>query len=524
MVIRSATPDVKIPEVPFGRLVLDRARSFGSRVALVDGDTGRQLSYGELARDMEAVAANLRDRGYRKGDVFAVYCPNLPEYAVSFYAVALLGGVCTTVGALYTAGELRRQLVDCNARFLLTTPQLIEKALEAVKDTAVEEVFVIGHAPGATPFSALLRAAGPAPEVSVNPLEDVVALPYSSGIGGLPKGVMLTHHNLVSNLCQVDAARFVTSQDVVIGVLPFSHIYGLHAIMNVSLWNGATVVTCSSFDLRQFLSLIERHGVTFAPVVPSIMSSLSKSKAVERFDLSSLRTLVCSGAPLALDVEMLCREKLGCVVRQGYGMTETTVTFLSPPEAERVRAGSAGLCLPNMECRIVDLASGSEADTDEPGEICIRGPQVMKAYLNQPESTAQVFDSDGWFHTGDVGYVDADGYLFITGRIKELIKYNAFQVAPAELEALLLTHPHVADAAVIPSPDEKAGEVPKAIVVLRDAVDPEEIMAFVAERVAPYKKIRKLEVVDQIPRSALGKVLRHTLMERELTLSADTTR
>jgi acyl-CoA synthetase (AMP-forming)/AMP-acid ligase II len=515
MQTRGDIADLKVPDLPFGRLVLQRARAFGERRALVDGDTGRTLSYGELARALESVAANLSARGFEKGDVLAVYCPNVPEYAVAFYASALLGGVCTTVNSLYTAGELRRQLKDSGASYLLTAPHLLEKALEAAEGTAVREVFVVGEAEGATSLAALARGGGLAPDVPINAAEDVVALPYSSGMGGLPKGVMLTHRNLTSNLCQVDAARFVNAEDVVLGVLPFSHIYGLHAVMNVSLWNGATVVTSSSFDLRQFLGLIERYKVTFAPVVPSIMLSLARGRAVEKSDLSSLRTLVCSGDFLGVEVEAACREKFGCVVRQGYGMTETVVTFLSPPAPERIREGSAGLRLAETECKVLDPDTGSEVGAGEAGEICVRGPQLMKGYLNRPEETARAFDGEGWLHTGDVGYLDADGYLFITDRLKELIKYNAFQVAPAELEALLLSHPDVADAVVVPTPDEKVGEVPKALVVMRGAATPEELTAFVAARVAPYKKIRRVEVVERLPKSESGEVLRRRLIERE---------
>lgn len=515
MIFRSHTPDVTIPEVPLGQLLLQRVELMADKPALIDSTNGRTISYQQLALGIRLVAANLAHHGLRKGDVFAIYCPNIPEYAIVFYAVALLGGTTTTINSLYTAREIAYQLKDSGAKYLLTVPALVDKATAATRQAPVQEMFVVGKASGATSFEALLESGAPFPETEINPREDVVALPYSSGTAGLPKGVMLTHYNLVANMRQVEAGDFIEEQDVVIAFLPFSHIYGLHAIMNIGLLRGATILTVPSFDLRQFLNIVEQYGVTFAPIIPSLVLSLTKHKAAERWDLFKLKTVICSGAPLSEDLARTFGEKVGCVVRQGYGMTETTVTFLSPAAPDKIKLGSVGLCLPNMECAIVDPLSGTALSANRAGEICIRGPQVMKAYLNQPEITPPTFDGEGWFHTGDIGYIDDDGYLYIVDRIKELIKYNAFQVAPAELEAVLLTHPAVADAVVIPSPDAKTGEVPKALVVLNGEATPEEIMDFVAAQVAPYKRIRKLDVVEQIPRNASGKVLRSVLIMQE---------
>jgi acyl-CoA synthetase (AMP-forming)/AMP-acid ligase II len=266
------------------------------------------------------------------------------------------------------------------------------------------------------------------------------------------------------------------------------------------------------FDLEQFLGLIEEHRITKAHLVPPIILALAKSPAVEGRDLSSLQFVNSGAAPLSAELAAAAAERIGCPVVQGYGMTETSpVTHTTPPDANR--PGSIGPAIPNTEFRFVSTETGEEAAE---GELCIRGPQVMLGYLDDEQSTRDTIDANGWLHTGDVGRADDDGYVYLVDRVKELIKYKGFQVAPAELEAILVEHPAVADAAVIGVADEEAGEIPKAFVVLRDPdADPEEIKAFVADKVAHYKKLRRFEVVDEIPKSASGKILRRELIERE---------
>jgi len=513
MIVRGPYPEIAIPEVPLTPFVLEQAERRGEKAALIDGPTGRAVSYRELAESVRRVAAGLWARGFRKGDVLAIYSPNLPEYAIAFHAVSLIGGISTTVNPLYTTEELATQLRDAEAKYLLTVPPLAEKAREAAHQAGVREVFVIGEASWTTLFGDADRV----PEVPISPREDVVALPYSSGTTGWPKGVMLTHYNLVANICQVDAAsREVREEDVVIGVLPFFHSYGLLVVMNFMLYKGTTIVTMPRFELELFLRFLQDYGVTRAYLVPPIILALAKHPLVDQYDLSKLRIIMSGAAPLSESVARACAERLGCVVLQGYGLTETSpVTHANPEDPARIKLASVGPPLPNTECQIVDLETGAPLDVDQLGEVWIRGPQVMKGYWKRPEETARTITSDGWLRTGDIGRVDADGYFYIVDRIKELIKYKGLQIAPAELEAVLLSHPAVADTAVIPSPDEEAGEVPKAFVVLKGEASAEELMAYVAERVAPYKKIRRVEFVEQIPRSASGKILRRVLIERE---------
>ena len=515
MIFRSRFPDVEIPEVSLAEFVIGKAAGYGDRPALIDGPSGRTVTYAALANTVRALAAGLKQRGFGKGDVFAVYSPNLPEYAAVLHAVAMLGGITTTVNPLYTARELGEQLADAGASFLITVPPLLERAREASRQAGLKEIFVFGEATEATSFASLLEARGSVPKVSIAPRTDVVVMPYSSGTTGLPKGVMLTHYNLVANICQTEPL-FPAEIERVIAVLPFYHIYGLTVLLNISLHRGDTVITMPRFDLEQFLQLLQQHAVTRAYLVPPIVLALAKHPLVEKFNLSSLRSINSGAAPLGGNVEQACGDRLSCFVAQGYGLTETSpVVSTTPIDPAVRRPGSAGLLIPNTECKVVDPASGAELEANQQGEVCVRGPQVMKGYLNQQAATAAMLEPDGWLHTGDIGMVDEDGYLFVVDRLKELIKYKGFQVAPAELESLLLKHPAVADAAVIPQPDAEAGEVPKAFVVMKGSASPEELMAFVNGQVAPFKKIRQLEVVSEIPKSPAGKILRRTLIERE---------
>ena len=520
MIIRSPFPDVTIPEVPFTEFVYQRAQALADKPALIDGPSGRTLTFGQLAGAIRLVAASLAQRGMKKGDVFAIYSPNLPEYAVAFHAVATLGGIVTTVNPLYTVYELTHQLQDAGASYLLTIPQFMANAQEAAKAAGIKEIFVFGEAEGATPFASLLKSDGQVPPVQIDPHKDLVVLPYSSGTTGLPKGVMLTHYNLTANIAQAanipKTETSVVESDVVMGILPFFHIYGMVVIMNYALHVGATVVTMPRFDMEQFLSMIQQYRITYANLVPPIVLGLAKHPLVDKYDLSSLRTIISGAAPLGAEVEAACHKRLNCVVSQGYGMTEASpVTHFRTDVHVPNKAASVGPCIPNTECKIVDIVTGEGLGPKQEGEVWIRGPQVMQGYLNNPTASANTVDRDGWLHTGDIGYVDEDGYFYIVDRLKELIKYKGFQVAPAELEATLLGHPAIADAAVIGIADEEAGEVPKAFIVLKGEATTDSILAFMAERVAPYKKIREIEIVTQIPKSSSGKILRRVLVEQE---------
>jgi acyl-CoA synthetase (AMP-forming)/AMP-acid ligase II len=520
MIHRSPSPDIAIPDVDVCTFVLRHAARLADKPAIVDGPSGRALSYGQLAGAVRKAAAGLAARGFGQGDVLGISCPNLPEYAVVLLAVASLGGICTTVNPLYTAAELTTQLVDAGAKLLVTVPPFLDKAREAAARAGIREVFVLGEGEGATPFAALLADAGSPPAVTIVPEADLVVLPYSSGTTGLPKGVMLTHRNLVANLRQMETMpsyRHFVESDTVIAVLPFFHIYGMVVILFNGLYSGATIVTMPRFEMEAFLRLLQDYKVTIAPLVPPIVLGLAKHPAVGNFDLSSLERVVCGAAPLGADVALEAERRIGCTVSQGYGMTEASPVTHLPPSADpaKVKIGSIGWIVPNTEVKVVDVVTRKALGPGQEGELLIRGPQIMKGYLNRPGETAASLDAEGWYASGDIGRADGEGYFYIVDRVKELIKYKGMAVAPAELEALLLTHPAVRDAAVIPSPDAEAGEVPKAFVVSQGETSAEALMAFVADQVAPHKRIRRLEFVEEIPRSASGKILRRVLVERE---------
>lgn len=517
MIVKSPYKEVDIPELPLTTFVFEKAEERGAKPALIEGPTGRTISYAELADSIRRVAVNLSKRGFKQGEVFGIMSQNTPEYAIAFHAVATLGGIVTPINHLYTEREIAHQLKDSKARFIVCAATCLEKVREVVGETNVEEIFVFGDDDGATPFESLLVASDdPLPEVHINPREDLVALPYSSGTTGLPKGVMLTHYNLVSNMKQMEGLDYFYESDTLICVLPLFHIYGLVVVLNMGLYAGATIVTMPRFDLEQFLELGQKYQITRAHIVPPVVLALSKSPVVDNYRLTSLKTIFSGAAPLGEELTKACMERMGCAIRQGYGMTETSpVTHSSPADPLKVKFGSVGVAAPNTEVKISDVDSGAMLGRNEKGEICVRGPQIMKGYLNKPDATANTIDSEGWLHTGDIGYVDDDGHFFIVDRLKELIKYKGFQVPPAELEAVLLTHPCIGDAAVIPYPDEEAGEVPKAIVVLRKESEADAILEFVAERVAPHKRIKYLEFVEQIPKSPSGKILRRVLVQKE---------
>ncbi|OED36361.1 AMP-dependent synthetase [Chromatiales bacterium (ex Bugula neritina AB1)] len=519
MIRKSLSADVEIPAVSLPEYLFTAAAGFADRTALVDGPSGRSYTYGEFEEHVRNFAANLARRGFRKGDSFAVYSPNLPEYAIAFLGVVLAGGVVTTVNPLYTEDELAKQISVASAVYLVTISVFKDKALAAAKQSGVKEVFSFDPADGTTPFAELLVPDADRPHVEIDPFRDLLVLPYSSGTTGVSKGVMLTHHNVVANICQIhglEGYKPTAPDDVVIGVLPFFHIYGMVVIMIAALVTGSKIITMPRFDMEQFLALIEQYKVTRAALVPPIIIGLTKHPAVDLYDLSSLEYINSGAAPLGDEVSVACGKRLDCLITQGYGLTETSpVTHSNPYIPSKIKHGSAGLALPLTETRIVDVETGESLGNLERGEVLIRGPQVMQGYLNNAQATSETIDDDGWLHTGDIGYIDEDQYLYVIDRLKELIKYKGFQVAPAELEAVLLTHNSIVDAAVIPSPDEEAGEVPKAFVVLKGDVTGEQIMAFVAERVAPHKRIRRIEVCNEIPKSLSGKILRRVLVEQE---------
>ncbi|MGD6753624.1 4-coumarate--CoA ligase family protein [Streptomyces sp. BH105] len=520
MVYVSEYADVGYVDEPIHDAVLGGAAARGDAPALVDGVAGTTLSYAQLDVFHRKVAAGLADAGVRKGDVVALHSPNTIAYPVAFYGATRAGAAVTTVHPLSMPEEFARQLRDSGAGWIVTITPFVEAARAAAELAGgVREIFVCDPAVGSGHRSLLdmLGTEAPEPHVAIDPAEDVAALPYSSGTTGTPKGVMLTHRNIATNLEQLQPVLPTGPGDRILAVLPFFHIYGLTALMNGPLRQGSIVVVLPRFDLDTFLAAIEKHRITHLYVAPPIVLALAKHPAVEGYDLSSLRHVVSAAAPLDGELALACARRLGLPpVGQAYGMTELSPgTHAVPYDAKNPPPGAVGRLIASTEMRIVSLDDpAKDVAPGESGEVLIRGPQVMKGYLGRPDATADMIDCDGWLRTGDVGRVDEDGWLFVVDRVKELIKYKGFQVAPADLEALLLTHEGIADAAVVGVFDEDGNEIPKAFVVRADpALGADDVLAYVAERVAPYKKIRRVAFIDGVPRAASGKILRRELRE-----------
>ncbi|MEV8377338.1 AMP-binding protein [Kribbella sp. NPDC056861] len=519
MVIQSQFPPVEILDVPIHDAVLGRAQEYGDRIALVDGVSGREISYAQLDGMTRRIAAGLAELGIVHGDTIALHSPNTIIYPAVFYGATRAGATVTTVNALYTPAELHKQLVDSKAKLLVTISLFLPVATAAVEGTDVQEILVCDQAEGYRSVLELLASTGPEPVVEIDPANDVAVLPYSSGTTGAAKGVMLTHRNIATNMSQADPMFTMGEGERIIAILPFFHIYGLSVLMNLPLRLGATVVVLPKFELQQFLTVLDEQKITRAFVAPPIVLALAKHPAVDGVDLSALKYVTSAAAPLDGDLAEACAKRLGLhAVLQAYGMTELSPGTHSVPQDDvDPPAGAVGKLFPSTEMRFVG-ADGNDVAEGEIGEVWFRGPQVMKGYLGRPEETAATIDPDGWLHTGDLGREDERGYLYIVDRVKELIKYHGYQVPPAELEAVLLTDDRIADAAVI-GVQADGNEVPKAFVVAMPGVELTEadVIEYVAERVAPYKKIRQVEFIDAVPKAASGKILRRELRAREAT-------
>jgi acyl-CoA synthetase (AMP-forming)/AMP-acid ligase II len=515
----SPFPDETIPDVPvFDFLFGDLSEEDAARVALIDGPSGAETTYGQLKQRIELLAGALAARGIVPGDVVALHSPNTPAFAVAFHGIVRAGAAATTVNALYTVEEMTKQLRASHAKMLITVSPLAPVATAAAEAAGIpsDALIVMDGTPG---LAELLAEGRPAPDVTFDPATQVAAIPYSSGTTGFAKGVQLSHRNLVANVVQGGPVLDLTSEDRVLAFLPFFHIYGMTVLLNLALYRRATLITMPRFDLAQFLQLIQDQRITFVYIAPPVAVALAKHPMVDEFDLSSLRAMMSGAAPLDEALGTAVANRLGIRVQQGYGMSELSpVSHVIPPGRLDVSVGSVGMLIPNSQAKIVDTETGAEieADPDGPsasGELWVRGPNVMLGYLDDPESTARTIDADGFLHTGDIARINPDGSYQIVDRLKELIKYHGYQVPPAELEALLLTHPEIDDAAVVAAFDEEAGEIPKAFVVRRagSELDAEAVMAFVAEHVAPYKKVRAVEFIDVVPKSTAGKILRKDL-------------
>ncbi|KAJ1913035.1 hypothetical protein IWQ60_009394 [Tieghemiomyces parasiticus] len=529
MIFRSALPPVDIPNVDIVTFLRAKIHTCPywtdrDRAVFIDATTGESLSIAQFEAELTRLTAGWQHTaGLAIGDVVALVAPNDIRFSVGLFSILAAGGTVTLVNPAYTAAEMAQQLADAGARFALVAPEALATVAETriVKPESTYLLHPTIRPPGSRNLADL--ASDQPPRTSTSPLPTSPAyLCYSSGTTGRPKAVALTHRNIVANVCQVDAFKrhhgLSHSGQTLAGILPFFHTYGLTILLHLGLVQGFTVVAVRRFQLDDFVPLVAQFRINAAYLVPPVIISLFKDPRTRAGDLSSLVEVGTGAAPFSAqlihDILTVYAVRFG----QGYGLTEASPAVLFTPAAVHA-SSTVGVLLPNMEAKIV-AEDGRALGYGETGELCLRGPNVMSGYLNNPEATTASFDADGFLLTGDLGHVSVHDEFFITDRIKELIKYKGFQVAPAELEAVLISHPAVREAVVLGSYDpEQLTELPRALVVRqpdycsRDAEElAREIASFTNDQVAGYKKLRGgVGFIDALPKSAAGKVMRRQL-------------
>ncbi|KAL2503913.1 4-coumarate--CoA ligase-like 5 [Abeliophyllum distichum] len=500
------------------------SRSHRGKIAFIDASTGRQLSFSDVWRAVDAVATCLSaDMNIHKNDVVLLLSPNSIYFPIVCLAVMSLGAIITTTNPLNTSREIAKQISDSKPVLAFTIPQLLPKLADSklpivLLDSAnsypskLKIVNTIVEMMKREPSQSQIKE-----RVSQ---DDTASLLYSSGTTGVSKGVVSSHRNLIA-MVQTIVSRFKLDEEnqTFICTVPMFHIYGLAAFATGLLAAGSTIVILSKFEMDEMLMAIQKYSATYLPLVPPILVALVNNAAAikKKYDLRSLHSVLSGGAPLSREViEGFVEKYPNVTILQGYGLTESTSIGASTDSLEESRRyGTAGILSPSMEAKIVDPESGEALPVNRTGELWLRGPSIMKGYFSNEEATASTLNSEGWLRTGDLCYVDEDGFIFVVDRLKELIKYKGYQVPPAELEALLLSHPEIADAAVIPFPDEEVGQFPMAYVVRKTGTSISEsaVMDFIAKQVAPYKRIRRVAFTASIPKNPSGKILRKDLIK-----------
>jgi long-chain acyl-CoA synthetase len=551
---------LEYPEVPVGSILRAAARRWGERPAFIDHDV--PLTFDELGRRAHAVAGWLADHGVGRGDVVAVHIPNCRQYPPLYYGILLAGATFSPTNPLLPAPDLAAQLTDAGATVLITWDQVLPFVRGALAPTPVETVIVTGEA-HTLDFAARLDledgdvdaadllAADPTDrhlDAEIDPATDLAHLAYTGGTTGVSKGVELPHRNVVTNvlqsacwtsgsLPQLDEAGDVTLRQVLgedqyptrlgearlVNLTPWFHAMGAIGYLNGMVMAGTTTVIHMRFDPVKYVEDAVKHKVTSIGGAPPVFVALLQVPGIEDADLSSVRGVSSGAAPLPVPlIERLKALLPEAIIGEGYGLTEVTMQATGNPafRSGTRKPGTVGLPIFDTEISIRPLGGGDPLPVGERGEVCIRGPQVMRGYAHRPEATAESIDAEGWFHSGDVGVLDEDGYLAIVDRTKDMLLYNGYNVFPRELEEHLFGVPGIAGAAVVGRPDESAGELPVAYVV-RTADEPgaaltaESVMAAVNGKVTPYKRLRDVVFIDAIPVSAAGKVLKRELAARE---------
>ncbi|KAJ8539592.1 hypothetical protein K7X08_013844 [Anisodus acutangulus] len=509
------------------------SRAHKGKIAFIDAATGKQLTFSDVWNAVESLATCLFvDMGIRKGYVILLLSPNSIYFPIICLAVMSLGAIITTTNPLNTNREIAKQIKDSNPVLAFTIPQLVPKLtgsnlpvilINGEQDSITHtHKFNHGNFKIVGNLEKMIQKKTCESRLKERVIQsDTATLLYSSGTTGASKGVVSSHRNLIA-MVQTIVGRFKLDEEgeqTFICTVPMFHIYGLAAFAAGLLASGSTVVVLSKFEMDEMLSSIHKYNATYLPLVPPILVALVNNADMirKKYDLSSLKSVLSGGAPLSKEViEGFLEKYPNVTILQGYGLTESTGIGASTDSLEESRRyGTAGMLSPSMEAKIVDPESGKTFPVNKTGELWLKGPTIMKGYFSNEEATASTLDSDGWLRTGDLCYIDEDGFIFVVDRLKELIKYKGYQVPPAELEALLLTHPEISDAAVIPFPDKEVGQFPMAYVVRKSesTIPDSAVMDFIAKQVAPYKRIRRVAFVASIPKNPSGKILRKDLIK-----------
>lgn len=518
--------EYEFPIANLAQFQIEKMAKFGESIALVDAQSEKKYTYKQVIDRIQRLAAGLKSIGLRQGDVLCALTFNTIEYPIIWYAVNLLGATFQTASPLYTDDELERRFKECNTKFLITIPTQAKRIANLVhniklrsfsfsKPNILTSIIVIGDTDTYVEYENLFTSERVTYPADCDPRSTAAILLSSSGTTGLPKFVQLSHVNILSNMIHLRDSLQQKPGTCTVLALPLFHHFGVHTALGTGLFMGLEVVVMDRFETGRFLYLIEKHKAEFLQIVPTMAARVIKFPERSKYDVSSVKFIMTAAAPLGIGVEKHLMEAFNLkFIGQGYGLTETG--FNAGNTVQSYKVGSSGVVPKGVDVKIVDIDSGKQLPRGRRGEIHVGGPQITMGYLNNPEADKASFDKNGYFKTGDIGYFDDEGFLFIVDRIKELIKYQGLQVAPAYLEDILVKHPAIADAAVIGKPDPDAGELPKAFVVKQPGKDitSEEVIKYTAEHVSPHMRLRGgVEFISEVPRNPSGKILRRFLRD-----------
>ncbi len=542
---REVPSHIDYPVIPLTRFYQNAACEYPNNTSMIF--YGNKITYREGWDYIRALSTALHKLGVNKGDRVSIYLPNSPQFVISFYAVLRLGGIVVQTNPMYVPRELEHILNDSEAETIITLDLLYDR-VKAIKDkTKIKRIIVtsikdflpphlkllyplqyIGkkkpkvdyNEPGVYKFSDLLQTKPQKIDVKINPKEDVALFQYTGGTTGISKAAMLTHYNLVANTIQ--AVSWLSDREegkeVLMAVLPFFHVYGMTVGMNFAIYLASTLILVPRFNVKEVVKLLAKYKVTLFPGAPTIYIAVINFKDVKKYDLTSIKACISGSAPLPVKVKEDFEKLTGAKLVEGYGLSEASPVTHCNPIYGLNKPGSIGIPFPDTDAKIVDLETGEkEMPVGEPGELIVKGPQIMKGYWNMPEETARVL-RDGWLYTGDIARMDKDGYFYIVDRKKEMIIASGYNIYPREIEEVLYKHPKIKEAAVVGIPSGYRGETVKAYIVLKEGetATEDEIKQYCRENLARYKVPEIIEFRDELPKSAVGKVLKRVLLEEEL--------